>query len=270
MKRILISIDGGGIRGIIPLVILREIAQHSPTPFNTFQTQWWGTSTGSIISGALCTLKHLPFEVAVQKVLDLYELRSARAINPGKVSQPERAFNQLITANFKDLRIGDYPQFHCVAADVESGAPVIIDHTWQVGLDDAIRASCAFPGLFPPVELLNRSYMDGYVHAKNPTQLAMQRYQSKGHLPDLILSLGTGIMRQQDAIEVRVGQIEEWAEKFANAASIPYFRINPPLVFASDNMQNITPKNVHQLKQDAFQFLEDSPEFLQSIIAALS
>ena len=269
MKRVLISIDGGGIRGVIPLVILREIAQNWPTPFNASQTQWWGTSTGSIISGALCTLKHLPFEVAVQKVLDLYELRSARAINPGKVSQPARAFNQLITANFNALQIRDYPQFHCVAAEVESGLPVIIDHTWSVGLDDAIRASCAFPGLFPPVELLNRPYMDGYVYAKNPTKLALEYHEYQDDLPDLILSFGTGVMRKRDIIEDRVEQVDQWVESYANAASIPYFRINPTLTAASDNMQNITPKNVHQLKQDAFQYLEENPDVVQSILQLL-
>lgn len=265
MGRIIITIDGGGVRGVMPLVLLREISRASHTELNQLEIEWWGTSTGSIISGGLCKLRTLPFEVAVQNVLDLYELRSAPAINPGKVSQPARAFNQLIAANFKGLAMHEFPQFRCVVAEIESGMPVIIDQHWPVDLDQAIRASCAFPGLFPPVNLNGQTYVDGYIQAKNPTMLAFEYHQKQGMTPDLILSLGTGVMRAHDPVEQKVQEIDLWMKQQAISRNIPYFRLNPTLEKAVDNMQNSTPKNIHHLKLDSMQFIQENKETFREI-----
>jgi NTE family protein len=56
-----------------------------------------------------------------------------------------------------------------VATDLDSGAP----HTFTRGpLDVAIRASCAFPGLFKPVAHEGRMLADGCLLAPVPTEVA--------------------------------------------------------------------------------------------------
>jgi NTE family protein len=56
-----------------------------------------------------------------------------------------------------------------VATDLNSGEPVVMTHG---NLIDAIRASCAFPGLFEPVEMGTRCLADGGLVAPVPTRAA--------------------------------------------------------------------------------------------------
>jgi NTE family protein len=47
------------------------------------------------------------------------------------------------------------------AVDVESGEPLIIDRDRGIPLVDAVAASCAVPGVWPPITIGGRRYMDG-------------------------------------------------------------------------------------------------------------
>ena len=47
------------------------------------------------------------------------------------------------------------------AVEVASGELVVFDRDSGVGLVDAVTASCAVPGAWPPVTIANRRYMDG-------------------------------------------------------------------------------------------------------------
>jgi NTE family protein len=56
-----------------------------------------------------------------------------------------------------------------VAADIESGEEVLIDEGPVV---EALMASCAMPGIFPPVRLLGRWLMDGGIASDTPLSSA--------------------------------------------------------------------------------------------------
>ncbi|MFF0815126.1 patatin-like phospholipase family protein [Rhodococcus sp. NPDC003318] len=58
------------------------------------------------------------------------------------------------------------------AIDVESGATVVFDRESGVDLVDAVAASCAVPGVWPPVTIAGRRYMDGGVATSTNLQLA--------------------------------------------------------------------------------------------------
>jgi NTE family protein len=58
-----------------------------------------------------------------------------------------------------------------VATDLATGDPVVFT---QGNLVDAIRASCAFPGLFEPVEIGTRFLADGGLTAQVPTLAARE------------------------------------------------------------------------------------------------
>lgn len=49
------------------------------------------------------------------------------------------------------------------AIDIETGEVVVLDANSGVGLVDAVAASCAVPGVWPPVTIDGRRYMDGGV-----------------------------------------------------------------------------------------------------------
>ncbi|HET9877166.1 MAG TPA: patatin-like phospholipase family protein [Mycobacterium sp.] len=51
------------------------------------------------------------------------------------------------------------------AIDIATGKLVVFDHDSGVDLIDAVAASCAVPGVWPPVSIGNRCYMDGGVRS---------------------------------------------------------------------------------------------------------
>jgi NTE family protein len=67
-------------------------------------------------------------------------------------------------------RLEDAPlPFHAMATDVETGSPVVLSHGDVV---DALMASAAMPGAFPPVEVDGRHLIDGSVTADAPVDQA--------------------------------------------------------------------------------------------------
>ncbi|MEU0602389.1 patatin-like phospholipase family protein [Streptomyces sp. NPDC006393] len=52
-----------------------------------------------------------------------------------------------------------------VAVDADSGRPRVFDKESGVGLVDAVAASCAVPGVWPPVTIQGRRYVDGGVRS---------------------------------------------------------------------------------------------------------
>jgi patatin-like phospholipase/acyl hydrolase len=78
MKRIL-SIDGGGIRGIIPASTLMALEQQLGKPVRDCFDFIAGTSTGALIAAALAA------GVSASRVLDIYTNRSDEIFTPGKL-----------------------------------------------------------------------------------------------------------------------------------------------------------------------------------------
>jgi NTE family protein len=64
----------------------------------------------------------------------------------------------------RDIRI--------VAVDAESGEPRVFDRHSGVGLVAAVAASCAVPGIWPPVGIEGRRYVDGGVRSSDNADLA--------------------------------------------------------------------------------------------------
>src|SRR2546421_799910 len=59
-----------------------------------------------------------------------------------------------------------------VAVDTETGEEYIMDRASGVSLVDAVAASCAVPGIWPPVTIAGRRYMDGGVRSATNADLA--------------------------------------------------------------------------------------------------
>jgi NTE family protein len=72
------------------------------------------------------------------------------------------------------LPVHDWPQRRLLitAVDAESGEFTIFDRDAGVGLVDAVGASCAVPGVWPPVTIGGRRYIDGGVRSAANVDLA--------------------------------------------------------------------------------------------------
>jgi len=107
---------------------------------------------------------------------------------------PEETF----LAVFADLKGEAFPaHFACPAVDAVSGALVVWDADSGAELDRAVASSCAVPGLFAPITIKGRRYIDGGFRSGTNADLA------KGHRRVLIVSLLSGA-RTTGAIDPRM------------------------------------------------------------------
>ena len=133
---------------------------------------------------------------------------------------------------------------------------------------EAVKASCAFPGLFPAVKIKDDFYVDGFYKAKNPSRLSLSKYQESDDL--IILSLGTGVLPINDPAEIIANQDLNHLNELHKAGSIKHFRMNPELIFANAAMQNATAKNILNLRKDAQRFVHNNPKLIDDFLSALT
>jgi NTE family protein len=160
-----LALGGGFARGFAHLGVLQVLEQNQ-IPISHIA----GTSVGSILGAAYASGAPLSRIIATCRTLRFRDIARWRVSRLGLASNNrlgdliERVFE---SRQFEELRI----PLAVVATDLTSGEPVVFT---QGHLVDAIRASCAFPGLFEPVEIGTRCLADGGLVAPVPTRAARE------------------------------------------------------------------------------------------------
>ncbi len=161
-----LALGGGGARGFAEIGVLRVLEQEKiPISFVA------GTSVGSLI-GALYAdtgrVLDAEFHAVTVTEEDLFDYR-AFAVFSGGFVKGER-LRQFLGANLKSRTIEQMKiPYAAVAVDVASGKAV----TFQRGpIAPAVHASCAIPGVFVPVQIGGRTYVDGGVVNPVPADVA--------------------------------------------------------------------------------------------------
>lgn len=248
-------------------MVLRAIQNRLENDLGKIASKWYGTSTGSVISAALLVQDKTDFLIAVQNVLDIYEFRSASLINPFGVGHPERALHKILEENFGFLSLSDMPKIHVVACKKPDYSTTVFNAENDINLAEALKASCAVPGLFKSININGTYYVDGFIKAKNPSLLALESHELNDNL--ILLSLGTGILREVDSIEMQVRETHKVCEDLAAKKGFHYFRFNPRLVEAADDMQDTRLKNIFGLKKDCENYLLEKKDRLEALINLL-
>ncbi len=155
-----LALGGGFARGFAHLGVLQVFEQHQ-IPISHIA----GASVGSILGAAYAS------GAPLGRIIETCRSLRFRDIARWRVSRLGLASNQRLATlidrvfesrQFEDLQI----PLAVVATDLTSGEPVVFK---QGNLVDAIRASCAFPGLFEPVQIGTRCLADGGLVAPVPT-----------------------------------------------------------------------------------------------------
>jgi NTE family protein len=160
-----LALGGGFARGFAHLGVLQVLEQNQ-IPISHIA----GTSVGSILGAAYASGAPLARIIATCRTLRFRDIARWRVSRLGLASNNrlgdliERVFE---SRQFEELRI----PLAVVATDLTTGEPVVFT---QGHLVDAIRASCAFPGLFEPVEIGTRCLADGGLVAPVPTRAARE------------------------------------------------------------------------------------------------
>jgi NTE family protein len=181
-----VVLGGGGTRGFAHLGVLK-VLEEEKIPIDLV----CGTSFGSLIGGLYATepdaalikekivrflkspiFKHARLEflkenfTQVKKSSFFDQMKSyfkrglfyGISLNRGffiSAAELQRTLNGLI----EDIRIEDTKiPFFCVAADILSGMEIVLS---EGPMREAVAASCAIPGIFPPVKIGNMQLIDG-------------------------------------------------------------------------------------------------------------
>lgn len=158
-----LALGGGFARGFAHLGVLKVLQQ-----YDIKVSHIAGSSVGSILGAAYASgapLERIMEACRTLRFRDIARWRVSRlglASNHRLAELMERVFG---SRQFEDLKI----PLAVVATDLCTGEPVIFT---SGNLVDAIRASCAFPGLFEPVQIGTRCLADGGLVAQVPTQAA--------------------------------------------------------------------------------------------------
>lgn len=209
MFRIL-SIDGGGIRGVYPSHFLALFSREFGADLTSVFDMIVGTSTGAIVAAAAAT------RVPLEDVTRLYEERSGeifarrpfsfRGIIRSKYeSAPLR---KLLVETFGGRSMGEVPgRLILPCTDLSNGNVFVIKSSYlpsfvrdkDIPLSSAILASCAAPSYFDPVQINEYLLADGGLWGNNPSLIAYTEAVGKLGITSAdvrILSLGTGTGHQ--------------------------------------------------------------------------
>ena len=216
-----LCIDGGGIRGLIPALVLAEIERRTGRRIADMVDVVAGTSTGGILACALCR----PGDdgrprFSADEIADIYVEEGPRIFSRSLIKRAvsadgwlderydddglERALDRYLgDAVLSDALV---PIF-VTAYDIEGrfafffrSARAVQDPTYDFPLTAVARATAAAPTYFEPVAVTDRAgartypLIDGGVYAVNPSMCAyadLVRDDTAGEL-ELMLSLGTG------------------------------------------------------------------------------
>ncbi len=160
-----LALGGGFARGFAHLGVLKVLEQN-----HIRLSHIAGTSVGSVFGAAYASGAPLARILATSRTIRFRDIarwtvsRLGLASNHRLADIIERVFD---SQRFEDMKI----PVAVVATDLASGDPVVFR---QGPLVEAIRASCAYPGLFEPVQIGTRNFVDGGLVAPVPTQAARQ------------------------------------------------------------------------------------------------
>ncbi|MBD3184471.1 patatin [Candidatus Poribacteria bacterium] len=217
----ILSIDGGGIRGIIPAILLAEIEKRTQKPISELFHLIAGTSTGGLLALSLVKPdENRRPEYTAQKVIDLYEIEGENIFSRSVIHRirsleslteekyPSEGIEGVLRKYFNETHLKEAIVDVLIASyEIEqripwffrsSRAKTQIDYDfpmWQVA-----RATTAAPTFFEPLKINADcvvdyyALIDGGICANNPAMCAY--VEAKSNYPDsddfMLLSLGTG------------------------------------------------------------------------------
>jgi uncharacterized protein len=232
-----LAVDGGGIRGIIPALVLADLERRTGEPICRMFDVLAGTSTGGLLTLGLALPDGAGEPVMrTEHIIELYQRAGSNIFvrdtrNPWHALLHER-YNSDHIEKTLDRFFGDTP-LSKAAVDVLVTSydllarDVYLMSTWNAREDPsqdmpmrvAARATSAAPTYFDPVAVTtgdppqDRLLIDGGVCANNPAMCAYAEVQRRHPGAEVaLLSLGTGdSSRPYPHHEVRDWGLAHWA-----------------------------------------------------------
>ncbi len=265
-KRIALVLGGGGLKGFAHIGVLRALRERNIVP-----DVYAGTSIGALIAGAhlVGTSEDTLAERALAlKRKDLFRLNHFGMLLD-RMRAPsiylEEPLRELVATSLPDLTFADLPRRLLVnSVDVDEGARVVwgLPGLENVPVRDAVYASCALPGFFPPGRVGERTCIDGGVVDNLPVSIAAQ-------FADIIIAVDVG---SSDASQTARADTQGFATIYMRAATMMMHALQqfplerwhgPPMVLVRPKVNDAnwlsftdTESNIEQGYQAALRALE--------------
>jgi len=230
----ILSLDGGGIRGLYSAQMLKNIKDKCGVDFYNDFDLIVGTSTGSILAGAIVQ------KIDLDKVISLYDNEGKNIFkkrwfcrfglfkskyNPEPLK--EQLKNIFGNTTFKDI---DKPLL-INATDIGNSSQFVFKTTFNnqqdgdgnnknlvrdpdIALYDAILASSSAPIFFPPHKIGNFLLADGGLWANSPVLVALAEAKKIFNAEPkdvIIVSIGTGVEENDYHIDTKIwGFLTGW------------------------------------------------------------
>ncbi len=305
-----LAIDGGGIRGIIPAIILEAFEQALGKPLHEVFDLIAGTSTGGIIALGLGTKCKGDGPYSSRELLDLY-VQNGPAIFHRRLLTPllqifrpkysPAALESILTKYFAGTDFSSALTNLLISSyDLESQLPFFfksnraaIDPSYDWKVRDIARATSAAPTFFPPFHLqrAERDYalVDGGVFVNNPAMAAYSEARRIfSNAPQyVIVRVGTG--DRQDHISFAAAHnwgLLSWAKQivpvFMDSVSeavdfelkkLPgctYHMFQPDLQGASNEMDDVSTENLSNLQSLANRYVRSQSHEIAAACADLA
>ena len=203
----ILSLDGGGIRGLYSAKMLKRIEDECGVDFYDDFDLIIGTSTGSILAGSIVTKK------PINEVISLYENEGEKIFNKKifskiglfqSIYKPDHLKNKLKEI-FGNITLGEIEKPLVInATDIGNSSPFVFKTVHpnkklvrdpKIALYDAILASSSAPIYFPPHKVGDFLLADGGLWANSPVLVALsEAIHAFDVKPEdvAILAIGTG------------------------------------------------------------------------------
>jgi patatin-like phospholipase/acyl hydrolase len=303
-----LSIDGGGIRGIVPATVLAALEQRTGRPVCDLFDLIGGTSTGGILALALTRPNPSPSSAgprwSAAEIVTLYREEGPRIFS--------RSLGRRITSveGLLDERYDNGPlrevlerylgettvdqaltDVFVTTYDLEARKPKFFK-SWRedagVPMAVAAEATAAAPTYFEPVAVGDTALIDGGVFAGNP---AMCAYAEAVRLwpsePITLVSLGTGSQtRPIPLAEARGWGVLEWARpiidvvfdgssdavdyQLEHVLGERYVRLQTRLDGADDAMDDASAANLTALEAVGARLVSENAALLDRLASELA
>lgn len=176
-QKVALVLGGGGLKGFAHIGVLRAFEERGLRPAVVA-----GTSIGSLIAAAYAggmAVREMERRALALTKTDLFRIDRLRMVTKRLLSPSlylegplEQLVNDIVPA--KTFRQLDLPLL-VNTVDLERGSQVIwgLPGLSDVAIADAVYASCALPGFFPPRVIKGRTCVDGGVMQNLPADIAM-------------------------------------------------------------------------------------------------
>jgi NTE family protein len=190
-------LSGGGLKGLAHIGVLRALEERGLVPSLVV-----GSSIGSLV-GAAWAAGATPQQMEVRALRvrrrDVFQVARAdvafrRLLAPALYRR--EPLESLVASLVGDVTFRDLKRRLLVnTTDLHSGMQVMwgLPGLLDARVADAVTASCALPGIFPPREIGGRAYVDGAVVENLPVRLAA----SLGSGPIIAVNVAATSIRRQ-------------------------------------------------------------------------